>query len=504
MQTSLQTNIGEIIKLGQLIEEIPDAILSGSADIEIEHIEYDSRLVKPNTLFVAINGEVRDGYDFVAQAKEKGAVAVLGLKSKCDEVENHVQVTDDRKALSDVAAKFYGFPGKKIKACGVTGTNGKTTTCYFIKSILDMRNKTTGMITSNIYDTGKEVFPADRTTPESLDLQRLLYLMKKNFCVNVVLEVSSHGLELKRLENIDFRVAVFTNISRDHLDYHKTMENYLAAKALLLKKLDGPLSYSVINLDVPEFRQFLGELGSSYISYSLSDKTADVYCAEYEIEPDKTVFELVTPMGKETVSIKLPGMFNLMNALAAASAGLASGIDLDNIVKGLEATSPVEGRFNAINFGQPFFLYVDFAHTPDAIERLCQTARSISEGRILLLFGCGGDRDKGKRALMGEAAKKNADFIVLTNDNPRSENPQDIINDVLPALEGSNHKVFMDREEAIAKILNEAKKGDIVLLAGKGAENYQEMDGVREPFNDSEVATRMLEKLGHTKISEEH
>ncbi len=487
-----------------MIEDISGAVLTGSAETEIEHIEYDSRLIKPNSLFVAVRGEKNDGYQFVAEAKENGAVAVLGAHEKCKDIENHISVTDDRQALSDVAAKFYGYPGRKMKACGVTGTNGKTTTCYLIKSILERRNKTTGMVTSIIYDTGKEVFQAERTTPESLDLQRLLYLMKKNYCVNVVLEVSSHGLELKRLENINFRVAVFTNLTRDHLDYHQTMEKYLKAKALLLDKLEGPLSYAVINIDVPEFRQLLGEFDSSYISYSLSDKTADVYCAEYEIKSDRTVFDLVTPLGTHTVSLKLPGKFNLINAIAAAAAGMASGVDLDNIVKGLEAARPVEGRFNNIKCGQPFSLYVDFAHTPDAIERLCQAAREMVKRRVLLLFGCGGDRDKGKRKLMGEAAKNNADYIVLTSDNPRSEDPQNIINDVIPGLKGSNYKTITDRKQAIKDIFKEAKKGDVVLLAGKGAERYQELNGEREDFSDMEEAVKILKKLGFKKSSEEN
>ena len=385
----------------------------------IEHVECDSRLVSEGTLFVAIAGYENDGYDFVKDARERGAVAVLGERDHCDDIDVHVQVPDARKALSDVAAAFYGGPGRRLKFCGVTGTNGKSTTCHLLKGILEERGKVVGLISSNVYDTGKETFPAERTTPESLDMQRLLFLMRKNFCVNAVVEVSSHALALKRVENISFRVAVFTNLTRDHLDFHETMENYLKAKKELLHKLDGPLSYAVINLDVPEFRDLFGEVRGSYIGYSLSDATADVYCSSYSIEKSRTVFSLVTPMGTETVTLSLPGRFNLINAIAAASAGLASGVDLDNVIRGLEKARPVPGRFNFIDAGQPFGVYTDYAHTPDAIERLCETARELCEGRLFILFGCGGDRDRGKRPMMGKAATNGADFAVVTSDNPR-------------------------------------------------------------------------------------
>jgi UDP-N-acetylmuramoyl-L-alanyl-D-glutamate--2,6-diaminopimelate ligase len=398
-----------------------------------------------------------------------------------------------------VAAAFYGYPGRKIKSCGVTGTNGKTTTCHLIRNILQARNKSTGLISSQIYDTGRERFAAVRTTPESLDIQRLLFLMKKNWCVNAVIEVSSHALTLHRVDEINFRVAVYTNITRDHLDFHDSMEDYLEAKARLLDYLDGPLSYAVINLDVPEFRPLLGRLKSSHIGYSLEDTTADVYCANYELKPDQTNFDLVTPMGTRTVTLQLPGRFNLINAIAAASGGLASGVDIDNVVNGLERSQPIPGRFNYIDSGQPFAVYVDYAHTPDAIERLCESARELSEsGRLHILFGCGGDRDRGKRPMMGKAATTSADFAVLTSDNPRSEDPQAIINEVTAGIDKSNYEVVPDRAEAIRTILARAKDGDIVLLAGKGAEPYQEINGERLPFSDIDTARQALAELGYS------
>ncbi len=481
-----------------MIKGIEQARLDGDPQTEIENLQYDSRLIKKNGLFVAVTGFERDGYDFVDDAGARGAVAVMGERDKCDGIVNHVTVPNVRKALADVSAMFYGFPGTKIKVCGVTGTNGKTTTCHLIKRVLEARSKTAGLVSSVIYDTGGETFPAERTTPESLDLQRLLLLMKENNCVNAVIEVSSHAIELHRIDNVNFRVVVYTNISRDHLDFHKTMESYLDTKGKLLKKLEGPLSYAVINLDVPEFRRFFGDFSSSYISYSLSDSSADVYCATYKIEPGRTVFDLVTPMGIRTVDFPLPGKFNLMNGLAAASAGLASGVDLDNIVKGLEAGQPVPGRFHHLDTGQPFTVYIDYAHTPDAIVRLCEAAREMSDGRLLILFGCGGDRDKGKRPMMGEAATKAADFAVVTSDNPRREDPMAIIEDIRPGLEGDHYEIIADRSEAIAAILRKAESGDIVLLAGKGAEDYQEIGAERTPFSDEQEARRVLGDMGFT------
>lgn len=471
--------------------------MTGHTDIEIEAVEYDSRLVRKNALFLAVKGFKQDGYDFVEEARANGAIAVMGEREGCDLIENHVRVPDIRRAMADVAARFYRYPGLKVKACGVTGTNGKTTTCHLIKHILEKGNQMTGLITSTLYDTGKETFTAERTTPESLDLQRLLLLMNKNRCVNVVIEVSSHALALRRVEHINFQVALFTNLTRDHLDFHKTMDNYLAAKASLLKKLEGEQSWAVINLDVPEFRILFGEVDSSYMSYSLSDSEADVYCHNFRIEPDRTSFDLVTPMGTRTVTFNLPGRFNLINALAAAAAGLACGVDLDDVVNGLEAAQPIPGRFNIVRAGQPFAVYVDFAHTPDAIGRLCQSMREITQGKMLLLFGCGGNRDRGKRPLMGKAATSNADFTVVTSDNPRDEVPKAIIEEIKTGLTGNSYEIHVDRREAIGAILRKAQPGDAVILAGKGAEKYQEIKGVRYPFDDITEAKTALAELGY-------
>ena len=460
-------------------------------------MEYDSRAVRPGGLFFAVKGFKLDGYDFVESAVENGAVAVMGEREACPEAASHVRVPDIRRAMADVSAMFYGYPGRKIKATGVTGTNGKTTTCYLLKKILEARGKKVGLVTSQLYDTGKDKFVAERTTPEALDLQRLLYLMNLNFCVNAVIEVSSHALTLHRVDNVNFRVAIYTNLTRDHLDFHQSMEEYFEAKRELVKRLEGPLSYAVINLDVPEFRPLFAEAHCAHISYSLDNTGADIYCANYEFRPDGTTFDLVTPMGSRTVSMKLPGRFNLQNAIAALAGGLACGVDIDNVVKGLEEAEPVPGRLTLLEYGQPFAVYVDFAHTPDAISRLAEAVREFTEGRLLLMFGCGGDRDSGKRPLMAEAATTAADYVVVTSDNPRTENPEAIIEDIKPGLKGKEYEIVVDRADAIATILKKASPGDTVLLAGKGAENYQEINNRKVSYSDIAEAERVLTALGY-------
>ncbi len=444
-----------------------------------------------------------DGYDFVAEARDKGAVAVMGERAEAQGIENHVSVPDVREAMAIAAAAFYGYPGHHMDITGVTGTNGKTTTCYLIKGIMESSGKSTGMVTSQTYDTGKEAMPADRTTPESIDLQRYLYNMKENGCVSAVVEVSSHALVLHRVDQIEFRVAVYTNLTRDHLDFHHTMEEYMEAKAMLATRVSSKHGYVVANLDVPEFCTLCQQTDCSIIGYSVSDTSADVYCDGVRIKPDQTEFRLVTPIGIAAVIFKLPGRFNLSNAVAAAAAGIAHRVPLGNIVAGLQAAKSVPGRFNYVGAGQPFAIYIDYAHTPDAIERLCESAREVAKGRVLILCGCGGDRDKGKRPMMGRAATASADFAVITSDNPRSEDPLAIIEDIKPGLVGENYEICPDRSEAIENILKMAAPHDVVLLAGKGAENYQEVAGVRHHFSDTDEALRVLKKLGYSGSASE-
>ena len=476
--------------------------MTGNADINIASIEYDSRRVTSDSLFVAISGMKFDGYDFAEQAVANGAVALLGEKDDCPAAAAHVTVPNARKAMADVAARFYGYPAAKLNLFGVTGTNGKTTTCFLIRDILEAAGSSTGLVTSSVYDTGREIIQATRTTPESLDLQRLLFQINKNSCDSAVIEVSSHSLVMHRVDNVAFKTVLFTNLTRDHLDFHKSMEEYLKAKAQLLDHLTENDATAVINIDVPEFVSLMNSDDINFVTYSIDNPEADIYCSSFSIEPSSTKFDLMTPTGMHNVELNIPGRFNLINAVAAAAACHSAGIADEDIVRGLENAVPVPGRLNYIDQGQPFALYVDFAHTPDALERVCEAVKELSAGRLLLLFGCGGDRDKGKRPLMGEVAGRLADFVWVTSDNPRSEDPLAIIEDIKPGLLEADVIIEPERKKAIISVLNKAQAGDVVLLAGKGAEKYQEIEGEFIPFDEIDIAQQALKDLGYYATGE--
>lgn len=473
------------------------ATIIGADNPEISGLEYNSLAITRGSLFVAISGFKRDGNEFIDDAVARGAAAIATEKQGTRNIPQ-VIVPDARAALADLAARFYDYETSPIKLCAVTGTNGKTTSCFLIRTIMSTRGKKTGLVTSLRYDTGGEQFPADRTTPESLDIYRLLYLMKKNQCVNAVIEVSSHALVLHRVKNLNFQVALFTNFSRDHLDFHRDMDDYLQAKARLLEMVAGPDKWAVINLDCPEFKGFLKRASCPVMTYALNDQTADITMENVRIEPNESRFDLCTPMGKRSVALGLPGRYNLYNALAATGAAMASGIDIDTVVVGLEQASVIPGRLELVASGAPFAVFVDFAHTPDGLRRTIEAAREFTRGKILTLFGCGGDRDRGKRPLMGQTVTELTDVAVLTSDNPRSEDPLAIIEDIKPGLKpGTRVVIVPDRHEAITRIIGLAEPGDTVLLAGKGAEEYQEIKGVKHPFRDRDVAKAELQRSGY-------
>ncbi|UCD93629.1 MAG: UDP-N-acetylmuramoyl-L-alanyl-D-glutamate--2,6-diaminopimelate ligase, partial [Candidatus Zixiibacteriota bacterium] len=428
------------MKLEELIKPLADARLKGGGDIDICGIEYDSRRIKSGMLFAAVKGYKMDGNRFIPQAIENGAAAVL-TEEKAGLAVPVVIVPDLRKAMADIAAHFYGYPGKKLKVVGVTGTNGKSTSVYLIKMILETAGEKTGMVNSLVYDTGAERYKAERTTPDSVDLQRLLSEMYDANCTSGVIEVSSHALVLHRVDNIDFRVGLYTSFSRDHLDFHKTMDEYLEAKKLFLNKLEGDANAAVINMDVREFAGFVPDVRCRLVTYSAEGRKADVGIKNAGLYPDQSEFVLTTYEGEREVRISLPGRYNLSNAVGSAAAGVALGIDLDHIAQGLEAAQAVPGRFQPINMGQPFLVVIDYAHTPDAVERLCLSAREITKGKLIILFGCGGDRDRGKRPLMGRAASVHSDYAVITSDNPRTEDPRKIIEDIIPGMANNNYVV---------------------------------------------------------------
>lgn len=485
------------ISLKRAAAAIPGAVIVGDDDVEITSMEYHSRLVTPDSLFVAVKGFLHDGNDWIDEAFDRGAVAVLTEKRAPRSIPQII-VPDARAAMADLAAMMYGHPESLLDIYGVTGTNGKTTTCFLIKKMIEAAGKRAGLISSLVYDTGKDQIPAGRTTPESLDMYRLLHMMTKNQCTHAVVEISSHALVLHRVKNLKVKVAVFTNITRDHFDFHTSMDEYLSAKARLLDMVDDPEKWAAINYDCDEFKPFFSRGQCRKMSYSMDNESADVHMAQVNLRPTGSHFELHAPDGMREIECKLTGRYNLYNALAASTAALAGGLGLDAVAAGLANAEVVPGRLERVDSSAPFSVFIDFAHTPDALRRTIETLRETSQGKILVLFGCGGDRDRGKRPLMGEAVTSLADYAVLTSDNPRSEDLKRIVDDVRPGLKGgAKVKIIEDRKEAIAHILDKAHDGDVVLLAGKGAENYQEIKGVRHPYSDREEAAKQLEKHGY-------
>jgi len=486
------------IKLEELAGAASGARLIGRGDIIISGIEYDSRRIKPGMLFIAVPGFKLDGSRFIPEAIKNGATAVMAA-AEIDVPIPVIVVDNLRKAMSDVAAHYYDYPGKALTVVGITGTNGKSTSVYLIKNILKSAGLKTGMVNSLVYDTGGGSYKAERTTPEAVDLQRMLAEMRQSGCSHAVIEVSSHALVLSRVENIDFKAGLYTNFSRDHLDFHETMEEYLRAKKLLLEKLSGPDQSVAVNVDVKEFASFIPEISCRVVTYSGAGSEAEVQVRREELYPDRSIFRLVTPAGDSPVTFRLPGRYNLTNAAAAAAAGVGAGIDIEHIVAGLEDASPVPGRFEPVDRGQPFAVILDYAHTPDAVERLCRSAREITGGRLITLFGCGGDRDRGKRPLMGEAASELSDFVVVTSDNPRTEDPNKIIEDILPGIKNDGYMVIPDRRQAIREAVGRAEAGDTILIAGKGNEDYQEIGTTRYPFEDRIEIVEALKQLGYKK-----
>ncbi len=469
----------------------------GNDRIEVTSLEYHSKRITPNALFVAITGFQQDGNAWVEEAVARGASAVVTERPSERSVPQ-VVVSNARAALADLAVIFCGYDPAVMRVFGVTGTNGKTTSCFLIRKILEAQGTSAGIITSLVYDTGANQIPAVRTTPESLDIFRMLQEMRRNGCRQAVIEISSHALVLHRVRNLKVDVALFTNISRDHLDFHADMNDYLSAKAKLLDMTAGPTKWAVINSDCPEFESLFGRARCLTMSYGIENGDADVHLKDCRLSPSGSRFELCTPQGSHRVSMALTGRYNLYNALGAAAAATAAGVSLNAIVAGLEASSVVPGRLERVDSKAPFTVFIDYAHTPDALTRTIATLREIGSGKILTLFGCGGDRDRGKRPLMGRAVTDVSDYAVLTTDNPRTEDPAQILEDVKPGIvPGAQVDVILDRREAINHILSRAQAGDIVLLAGKGAENYQEVHGVRHPFSDKDIAIENLRQLGY-------
>jgi UDP-N-acetylmuramoyl-L-alanyl-D-glutamate--2,6-diaminopimelate ligase len=483
-------------------------VLSQSGNAGVAGVEYDSRRVKPGTVFVAMKGESSDGNRFIDQAITAGAVAVV-TDSATEAPRPGVawaQVVHGRRALARLSANFYKHPAERIANTGITGTNGKSTTAFLIESIFQAAGRKTALVGTIEYHVAGKVLPAPHTTPEALELNRLLAEGLGQGVTEAVMEVSSHALEQQRIFGIPFDVAAFTNLTRDHLDYHRTMEDYFRAKRALFEGCGTePPRAAVLNIDDEYGRQLLTlckKKSSLVLSYGLA--SGDFHAESVEITPGGTRFQMVTPSGKMAMWSPLIGTVNVYNVLAASAAAWARGCSGEAIAKGIFELARVPGRFERVNCGQPFTVVVDYAHTDDALRNLTTLARDFVaraglKGKVITLFGCGGDRDRAKRPLMGEAAGKGSDFVVLTSDNPRSEDALAIMNDALVGIQKSGAKYLMepDRRKAIGFALQQATPGDIVLLAGKGHEKVQVTRDGTVPFDDVDVARETLAALGY-------
>ncbi len=489
------------VRLAKLLRGIDTRTPAASGDLEISEIAYDSRLAKPGTLFVAIHGEKTDGNRYVSDAVGRGTVAVISEQENPGALPAAfpwIQVADARKALAISAANFYLRPAEVLKLIGVTGTNGKTTTSYLVDSILRAAGCEVGLLGTIGYRLVREFRPAPNTTPESLDLQKYLAQIVRAGGTHAVLEASSHALAMDRLWGCAFAVAIFTNLTRDHLDFHKNFEEYFAAKRRLFEGVGAAApATGVINRD-DEYGKRLSGLASRTLTYGL-EPGADIATRKPAFSHSGIEFVAETPVGKIEIRSKLVGRPNVYNILAAIGAGVALGLPKNVIATGIAQLSAVPGRFERIEVGQPFLVIVDYAHTDDALRNLLATAKELNpDGRIITLFGCGGDRDRTKRPLMGEVAGHASDIVVLTSDNPRSEDPLLIINDVIVGVQRTKAKLFVepDRQKAIEVALDEARSGDIVLLAGKGHETCQVLRDRTIEFDDREVARAALRRGG--------
>jgi UDP-N-acetylmuramoyl-L-alanyl-D-glutamate--2,6-diaminopimelate ligase len=480
--------------LKDLTSIIEHEYVNGDQNAEISGIAYDSRRVKPGDLFVCIKGFKVDGHEFISQAIGQGAAAVIVEKEVEDAKVPLIKVKNSRRALALISAAFFGNPSSKFKLIGVTGTNGKTTTTYLIKTILEQGGSKVGLIGTNQNMIGDKVLPAERTTPESLELQQLFSDMVKEKVDYVVMEVSSHSLELNRVDGCNFEIGIFTNITQDHLDFHVTMENYLKAKTTLFKRCKK----GIINVDDSSSEYILNNGTCEMITFGI-DKEADIHAKDIEISEKGVKFDVDTPYGSKFIELGIPGRFSVYNALGSIGACLALGISLEQIQQGLKQAKGVPGRAQIVETGKDFTVLIDYAHTPDGLENILNTVNGFAKGRVVTLFGCGGDRDKTKRPIMGEIAGKLSDFCIITSDNPRTEDPLQILNHIEEGIKKTDcsYVVIENRFEAIKYALENAKKDDVIVLAGKGHETYQILKDRVIHFDEKEIVESILREAGN-------
>jgi UDP-N-acetylmuramoyl-L-alanyl-D-glutamate--2,6-diaminopimelate ligase len=481
------------MRLAELVAGLPEARVLGDGSVEISELVYDSRKAGPGALFFCVVGHKVDGHEFAPRVVEAGAAALVVERELTDLAVPQVVVPDSRAAMAPVAARFYGDPTSELRVVGITGTNGKTTTAFLVREILqaaDFRCGLLGTVKQVVGGVEKEVV---RTTPEAIELQGSFRQMLEGGDEACAIEVSSHALSLHRADAIHFEVALFTNLTQDHLDFHADMEDYFLAKRKLFE-MEGPMT-RIVNVDDPYGRRLASEF--ECLTFSAEGAEADYSAREVEFDATGSTFSV----GGMQLRTGLPGHFNVANALGAFAAAEAMGVGGDMAAAGLARAARVPGRFEPIDEGQGFAVLVDYAHTPDSLENVLRAARRLTEGRVIAVFGAGGDRDRDKRPKMGRAGAELSDLTVVTSDNPRSEDPEQIVAEVAAGAEGAEDvrdlEVVVDRRAAIAQALGRARPGDTVVIAGKGHEQGQEFEeGRKIPFDDREVAREELRKLG--------
>lgn len=483
------------MKLKDLFKNIDYTLLKGNISIDISSVEYDSRKVTPGSLFVAIKGYETDGHLYIQQAIKAGAKAIV-LEDEQDYKQDDeiaiIKVDNSRKSLGFISSNFFGNPGDKLKIIGVTGTNGKTSITYFLKSILKEAGYKVGIIGTIENQIEDIVYESAVTTPESRDIQELLAKMVEVGCEYCVMEASSHALYLDRVAAIPFKTAIFTNLTQDHLDFHKDFTEYLNAKKILFTYI-GEDGFSILNADDKTFHEISNMAGGKIISYSISEDS-DYKASDIKMDINGTSFTLVKDGNSNKMNLKMIGEFSIYNSLAAIAAAYEMGIDFSIIIEGLRKVS-VNGRFQLIESKRDFAVVVDYAHTPDGLFNVLSTARKITSGKVICVFGCGGDRDVMKRPIMGKVAGEISDYLVITSDNPRTEDPTSIIDMIEIGVKETSTKYIKitNRKEAIKYSIDMARAGDIVIIAGKGHEDYQIVGKTKYPFSDYEIAKKILD-----------
>lgn len=485
--------------LKDILKEIDIEEIIGSSQINIDNIFYDSRNITPNSMFVCIQGFKTDGHIYIEDAIKKGAIAIIIERNidKYIQGVTYIKVKDTRKTMAIIARDFYENPSNSLDLIGITGTNGKTSTTYMIKNILEASNKRTGLIGTISNWIGNKKVNADRTTPESLDLQKLFRKMLESGMDSCVMEVSSHSLELDRVEGCEFKVGIFTNLTPDHLDFHETLEDYLKAKKKLFYKTT---LCNVINIDDEGGKKILDDirkLETPILTYGLGEN-ADISAKNIVMTMKSVAFDLVTPKYIQKIEINIPGMFTVYNLLAAIAACYSMDIDFKYIEEGIKRIKGVAGRMETIEEFSDFALIVDYAHTPDALENVLKSIREFTTNRLITVFGCGGDRDQKKRPVMGEIAGRYSDLTIITSDNPRSEDPVKILDMIEEGIKNTSaqYHVIVDRREGITLALKNVQKGDVILIAGKGHETYQIINDKVFEFDDKKVALDIARKEG--------